>query len=57
MRNPVKMLRYAYRITMQSCFQFHNDAEVYIVLLNCFAIPTLKTLLAQSLSFYIAEHS
>ena len=40
---------------MLNCSQSFNNVEVFVVLLNLWAIPTLKTLLAYTLFYYIAE--
>ena len=42
-------------ITLLSCSPSHNIAEAYFVLLQCWTIPNIETLLMYTLSCYIAE--
>ena len=44
-----------YFITLLRCSQSWNTANVYTVLLHCWAVPKLETLVTYTLSYYIAE--
>ena len=40
-------------VTLLSCFPFYNIAEAYFILLLCWDVPNLETLLTYTLICYI----
>ena len=52
-----KCWRISRLVAMLSCSQFENFLNVYLIVLHCWEVPNLETLLTYSLSCYIASWS